>query len=124
MVVFIVIVVVIVGVIGSFCSGDDSGSVPDDRSLSPVQQGALRDAKTYGLDAIAAANGISDTRLADLMVRETAYVLRALEQFAGNRQRYDIVWGSCYNRDIHTHRPRVLRSGLATYCGDVVDRLR
>lgn len=123
-VVLIVIIAVIVGVISDACSGDDSGSDPDDRSLSPVQQGALRDAKTYGLDAIAAANGISDTRLADLMVRETAYVLHALERFAGNRQRYDIVWGSCYNRDIHTHRPRVLQSGLATYCGDFVDRLR
>lgn len=147
-VVFIVIIVVIVGVISDACSGDDSGNLSDRRrsindiptptpirvdyqfptptpsSLSPVQQGALRDAQTYGLDAIAAANGISDARLADLMVREAAFVLRALEQFAGNRQRYDIVWGSCYNSDVHPHRPRALRSGLATYCGDFVDRLR
>ena len=145
---FIVIIVVIVGLISDACSGDDSGNLSDRRrsindiptptpirvdyqfptptpsSLSPVQQGAFRDAQTYGLDAIAAANGISDATLADLMVRETAYVLRALEQFAGNRQRYDLVWGSCYHRDVHPHRPRALRSGLATYCGDVVDSLR
>ena len=147
-VVFIVIIAVIVGIIGSFCSGDDSGSAFDRRrsindvptptpirvdyqfptptpsSLSPVQQGAFRDAQTYGLDAIAAANGISDARLADLMLREAAFVLRAWEQFAGNRQRYDIVWGSCYNSDVHPHRPRSLQSGLATYCGDFVDQLR
>ena len=120
-VVVLVVIVVIVGLISDACSGDDSGN---DSALSPVQQGALRDAQTYGLDAIAAANGISDARLADLILREAAFVLRALEQFAGNRQRYDIVWGSCYNSDVHPHRPRSLQSGLATYCGDFVDSLR
>ena len=60
-------------------------------------------------------------------VRAGCFILRKQakpEQFAGNRQRYDIVWGSCYNSDVHPHRPRALQSGLATYCGDVVDRLR
>ena len=96
-------------------------STPQPRGeLSAAQQGVLIDAELYALDAIAWSEGISDERLANLMLAEVSYVVDALSLGIN----VNIVLGSCLNREVHSHRPEVLHAGLSTYCRDLVDALK
>ena len=134
----------IIGLIANECFVDESdnlygGRNPNDiRTPTPtsVEDGlppglltddrreAYREARRYGLDTIAAANGITPNRLAHLMIREAVEVRFELKRYAADPNREMIVRTLCFNNEVNFHRPQVLRPGLATYCGDLVDELK
>ena len=92
--------------------------------LTDERREAYREAQRYGLDTIAAANGITPNRLAHLMIREAVEVKFELKRYAADPNRARIVRTLCYNNEVNFHRPQVLRSGLATHCADLVDELK
>lgn len=134
--------VMIIGFITNVCFADDNGDdrlyfrpptptsindpsiTPTPHLLTPARQEAYREAQRRGLDVIAAANGISENRLAHFMIREEVEVKHDLKQLADNPNRVAIVRARCYDRQVNFHRPQVLQSGLSAYCGDLVDQLK
>lgn len=143
-IILVLVGLMIIGFVANECFADDGdnlyrGGNPNDiRTPTPtsVEDGlppglltderreAYREAQRYGLDTIAAANGITPNRLAHLMIREAVEVRFELKRYVDDPNREWIVRTLCYDNEVNFHRPQALQSGLATYCGDLVDQFK